>query len=137
VNECGQPRLTFEVNEEALADAAKLDGKALFDTTRDADRLSPASVCLACRDRDAVESFIRTTKQITDLRPYYVRLEQKIRALVFFCVIGVHLIAALQLELEEAGIDITGVQALEKLRGIRRVEMTVDGEETSLLHVLE
>lgn len=137
VNERGQPRLTFEVDEEAVAEAAKLDGKALFETTRETDRLSAESACVAYRDRDTVESFIRTTKEITDLRPYYVRLEQKIRALVFFCVVGVHLIAALQLELEEAGKDMTGVKALQKLRGIRRVEMEVEGEQASVVKTTE
>lgn len=137
VNERGRPRLQFEINEEGCEEAGKLDGKALFETTRERERLSAESACLAYRDRDTVESFIRTTKEITDLRPYYVRLEQKVRALVFFCVLGVHLIAALQLELEEADIDMTGVRALQKLRGIRRVEMAVEGDQAAVTKTTE
>lgn len=133
VNERGPPRLTFGVDEEALAEAAKLDGKALFETTREADRLAPESVGLAYRDRDSVEKFIQSIKDISEMRPFYVRIEQKIRALVFFCVLGIHLIALLQLELDEAGIDMTGLKALEKLRGIRRVEMAVEGEKAAVV----
>lgn len=137
VNERGRPRLSFDVDEDAVDQAAALDGKTLFETTRGKDRLSAASVALAYRDRDTVERFIRTTKEITDLRPFYVRLEEKIRALVFFCVLGVHLIALLQLELEEAGKDITGMEALQKLRGIRRVEMSVEDDEATVLKTTE
>lgn len=137
VNERGPPRLTFGVDEEALAEAATLDGKALFETTRGADRLSPASVGLAYRNRDSVEKFIQSIKDISELRPFYVRIEQKIRALVFFCVLGIHLMALLQLELDEAGIEMTGLKALEKLRGIRRVEMAVDGEEAAVVKTTE
>lgn len=129
VNERGPPRLSVEVDDRAVAQAARLDGKALFETTRDADRLSPAAVGLAYRDRDAVEKFIESIKDFTDLRPHYVRLEQKVRALVFLCVLGVLLMAVLRLELEEAELDMTGRVALKKLRGVRRVALTAEGDE--------
>ena len=72
INERGPPRLSWEINEEAVAEAAKLDGKAMFETTRAAEKLSAAAVALAYRDRDTVEKFMQSIKDIGRLRPHYV-----------------------------------------------------------------
>ena len=40
VNERGRPRLSWEVDEEAVEEAAKLDGKAMFETMRATEELA-------------------------------------------------------------------------------------------------
>lgn len=137
VNERGRPRLSWEVDEEAVKEAAKLDGKALFETTRAAEKLSAAAVARAYRDRDTVEKFMESIKDTANLRPHYVYTEQHVRARVFVCVLSVLLIATLQLELEEAGKEMTGVKALETLRGVRRVEFSVESDEAVVVKTTE
>lgn len=129
VNERGPPRLSWSVNENAVTEAAKQDGKALFETTVERDRLEPADVGLAYRDRDTVEKFMETLKDIANLRPIHVYKEERVRARVFVCVLSVLLYAVLQLELDEADMEMTGMKALETLRDVRRVEFTAKGEE--------
>jgi transposase len=137
VNERGRPRLSWEVDQDAVAEAAKLDGKAMFETTRAAEELSAAAVARAYRDRDTVEKFMESIKDTANLRPHYVYTEQHVRARVFVCVLSVLLIATLQLELEEAGKEMTGVKALETLRGVRRVEFSVESDEAVVVKTTE
>jgi transposase len=137
VNERGRPRLSWEIDEEAVEEAAKLDGKAMFETTRAAEELSAAAVARAYRDRDTVEKFMESIKDTAHLRPHYVYTEQHVRARVFICVLSVLLIATLQLELKEAGKEMTGVKALETLRGVRRVEFSVESDEAVVVKTTE
>lgn len=137
INERGPPRLSWEIDEDAKEEAAKLDGKAMFETTRAAERLSAAEVARAYRDRDTVEKFMESIKDTADLRPHYVYTEQHVRARVFVCVLSVVLIAALQLELEDSGKDMTGVKALNTLRGVRRVEFSVESDEAVVVKTTE
>jgi transposase len=116
VNERGPPRLSWEIDDEAVAEAARLDGKSMFETTRAAERLSAAALARAYRDRDTVEKFMESIKDVARLRPHHVYTEQHVRARVFVCVLSVLLIAVLQLELEEAGKEMTGMKALKTLR---------------------
>ena len=137
VNERGPPRLSWEIDEEVVAETAKLDGKAMFETTRAAEKLSAAAVARAYRDRDTVEKFMESIKDIGQLRPHYVYTEQHVRARVFVCVLSVLLIAVLQLELEKAGKDMTGMKALETLRGVRRVEFSATSDEAVVVKTTE
>jgi hypothetical protein len=60
-----------------------------------------------------------------------------VRARVFVCVLSVLLIAVLQLELEAAGKDMTGMKALETLRGVRRVEFSAESDEAVVVKTTE
>jgi transposase len=150
VNERGPPRLSWEIDEEAVAKAAQLDGKALYETTCSNERLTPSEVACAYRDRDTVEKFIESIKDVVGLRPHYVRTEQHVRARIFVCVLSVLLLAVLELELAKAGREMTGMKALETLRGVRRVEFsagsdqavvvkttTLSDEQADLAHVFD
>ena len=137
VNERGPPRLSWEIDEEAVKEAAKLEGKSMFETTRAAERLSAAAVARAYRDRDTVEKFMESIKDVARLRPHYVYTEQHVRARVFVCVLSVLLIAVLQLELEKADKELTGMKALETLRGVRRVEFSAGSDEAVVVKTTE
>jgi transposase len=137
VNERGRPRLSWDVDEEAVKEAAKLDGKAMFETTRATEELSAAAVARAYRDRDTVEKFMESIKDTANLRPHYVYTEKHVRARVFICVLSVLLISTLQLELEEAGKEMTGMKALETLRGVRRVEFSTESDDAVVVKTTE
>lgn len=137
VNERGPPRLSWTLEEDAVAEAANQDGKALFETTTESDWLGPADVALAYRDRDTVEKFMETLKDIANLRPLHVYREDRVRARVFVCVLSVLLYAVLQLELDEADMEMTGMKALENLRDVRRVEFSAEGEDAVVVKTTE
>ena len=70
VNERGRPQLSWEVDEEAVKEVAKLDGKAMFETTRATEELSAAAVARAYRDRDTVEKFMESIKDTANLASF-------------------------------------------------------------------
>ena len=133
----GRPRLSWEVEQEAGKEAAKVEGKAMFERTRAAEELSAAAVARAYRDRDTVEKFMESIKDTANLRPHYVYTEKHVRARVFICVLSVLLISTLQLELEEAGKEMTGMKALETLRGVRRVEFSTESDDAVVVKTTE
>jgi transposase len=137
VNERGPPRLSWGIDDQGVMEDARLDGKAMFETTRAAERLSAAAVARAYRDRDTVEKFMESIKDVARLRPHHVYTEQHVRARVLVCVLSVLLIAVLQLELEEAGKEMTGMKALETLRGVRRVEFSAGSDEAVVVKTTE
>jgi len=65
MNERGPPRLSWDIDEEAVAEAAKLDGKAKFETRRAAEILSPAAGARAYRDRDTVKRLLSRSRILT------------------------------------------------------------------------
>lgn len=137
VNERGRPRLSWSVEESAVEQAGRLDGKAMFETTCSKERLTPREVAYAYRDRDTVEKFIQSVKDVVRLRPHYVRTEQHVRARIFLCVLSVLLLAVLELELREAGREMTGMRALDILRGVRRVEFSAGSDEAVVVKTTE
>lgn len=137
VNDRGPPRLSWRIDEEAVAEAATLDGKAMFETTCSREQLSPSAVACAYRDRDVVEKFMESFKDLANVRPLYVWTEQRVRARVFLCVLSVLLLAVLQLELDNAGKEMTGMRALEILRGVHRVEFSAGGDEAMVVKTTE
>jgi len=56
---------------------------------------------------------------------------------VFIWVLSVVLIAVLQLELNKAGKDMTGMKGLETLRGVRCVEFSADSDEAVVVKTTE
>lgn len=137
VNERGPPRLSWWVDESAVEQTGQLDGKAMFETTCPTARLTPGNVACAYRDRDTVEKFIQSVKDVVRLRPHYVRTEHHVRARIFLCVLSVLLLAVLELELRKAGREMTGMHALDILRGVRRVEFSAGSDEAVVVKTTE
>lgn len=52
-------------------------------------------------------------------------------------MLSVLLLAVLELELKKAGREMTGMRALEVLRGVRRVEFLADGDEAVVVKTTE
>lgn len=78
------------INQAKVREEERLDGKYLVRTSD--DTLSAEDVALGYRQLAEVEDAFRTMKQRLELRPVYHRLEQRIRAHVRLCWLGLLLI---------------------------------------------
>jgi len=123
INQRGSPRMSFVLRLSAIEKAQRLDGKFILETSDTS--LTPIEVVRSYRDRDAVEKFFQTLKDIVELRPVYVYTEQHVKAHVFICVLAVLLLAIIRKVLKEANKDLTSIKALGILDGIKRVEFSI------------
>lgn len=78
------------LNEAKIREEERLDGKYLLRTSD--DTLSAEDAALGYRQLHEVEDAFRTLKQTLELRPVYHRLEDRIRAHVLLCWLGLLLI---------------------------------------------
>lgn len=78
------------INQAKVREEERPDGKYLVRTSD--DTLSAEDVALGYRQLAEVEDAFRTMKQRLELRPVYHRLEQRIRAHVLLCWLGLLLI---------------------------------------------
>ena len=128
INQRGAPRLKFELIDKELEKTEQLDGKYILETS---ERELPAiDIAKGYHDRDAVEKFFQTLKDIVELRPTYVFTEKHVKAHVFICILAVLLLSLIKKILRESGKDLSSIKALKILDGIKRVELTTDGKGT-------
>ena len=122
INSRGKPRLKFKLLEDEVENARKLDGKFILETSDSS--LAPIEVVQAYHDRDVVEKFFQTLKDIVEVRPLYVYTERHVKAHVFVCVLSVMMLSLVKKILKEAGKEMTSMKALEILDGVKRVEFS-------------
>ncbi len=128
INQRGSPRLKFEPIEKEMEKASRLDGKFILETSN--PDLSPVEIAHVYHDRDTVEKFFQTLKDIVEVRPMYVYTEQHVKAHVFICILAVLLLSLIKKILKESGKELSSIKALEILDGIKRIELTLDGKGT-------
>ena len=80
----------LRLNEAKIREEERLDGKYLLRTSD--DTLSAEDAALGYRQLYEVEDAFRTLKQTLELRPVFHRLEDRIRAHVLLCWLGLLLI---------------------------------------------
>jgi len=88
------PRLKWKVKKKEVREAEKLDGKYLLLCT-DAS-LSAKDVVNAYVEKDFIEKIFCTLKTCEEMEPIRHRLENRVRAYLFVCVLAYRLLAALQ-----------------------------------------
>lgn len=87
--EIREDALQFERNEEKIAQETALDGFYVLRTPVSAERMDPASVVRAYKDLSGVERAFRRCKTVDlHLRPIHHRLEGRVRAHVFLCMLA-------------------------------------------------
>jgi transposase len=128
INQRGASRLKFEVIDRELKKAEQLDGKYILETSEHG--LPAIDIAKGYHDRDVVEKFFQTLKDIVELRPTYVYTEKHVKAHVFICILAVLLLSLIKKILKESGKDLSSIKALKILDGIKRVELTTDGKGT-------
>jgi transposase len=83
--------LNFERKHEQIADEAALDGIYVLRTSVTDQRLQTADVVRAYKQLKEVERAFRTLKGPLEIRPIGHRLEDRVRAHVFLCMLANHL----------------------------------------------
>lgn len=127
-NKHGASRLKFELIDKEMENAVLLDGKYILETSN--HNLLAVDIAQGYHDRDTIEKFFQTLKDIVELRPTYVYTERHVKAHVFICILAVLLLSLIKKILKETNKDLSSIKALQILDGIKRVEFTVDGKGT-------
>jgi transposase len=128
LNDHGVPKLKFQLNFKEIKKAEKIDGKYILETS--VQNLPAIEIARGYHDRDTIEKFFQTLKDVVELRPTYVYTERHVKAHVFICVLAVLMLSLIKKILKEAGKDLSSIKALEIIDGIKRVEFTLDGKGT-------
>jgi hypothetical protein len=115
------PRVAWEYRRRELDMAVRQDGKFLLLCTD--ERVSACDAVRTYFSKDFVEKVFRTLKTDVEVEPVRHRLEHRVRAYLFVCMLAYRLAAALRYQLEEAGVEDDPAEHLETLlRGLARVE---------------
>ena len=119
--------LWVEPLEEAEEYAKKCDGKlALHTDNRD---LEPEELHRIYRDLQEIERSWRTLKSFVKIRPTYHWTERRVRAHAFLCVLALTIERVMRLKLKAAGSEHSPRRALEELRKLMHVKLTLPTRE--------
>lgn len=115
------PRINWKYRKRQIAALEKSYGKHLLLSTNES--LSAGEVVKTYFEKDFVEKVFRTLKTTEDLEPVRHRLEHRVRAYMFVCVLAFRILSALRFQIGEAeGKDKSSERTLELLRDLGRVE---------------
>ncbi len=126
----------FRRKEASIAREAELDGFYVLRTNVPADRMEPAKVQATYKSLRALEQNFRTMKSALDLRPVYHRLEDRVRAHAFLCMLALyvrwHMERALEpLLAEDPRQSFEGL--MMQLETLQRHTVEVAGQEIQML----
>lgn len=113
-------RDAVEINEEAIAEEARYDGKYILKTNTD---LTAAEVALAYKQLWLVERAFRECKSNLEIRPVYHWTESRIRGHIMVCFLAFYLEMVLRKRLKEAAPDASYSQVLKDLSRVRATKI--------------
>jgi len=119
-------QFTFDVNEEAVAKAERLDGKLVLLTN--VTDLGAEDIVARYKALADIERGFRVLKRDLEIAPVYHRLPERIRAHAMICFLALLLHRVLRMRLQAGQLGMSVERALEKLRSIQYHRVRVDGE---------
>lgn len=102
----------------------RIDGKLVLETT--SKTLTKEEVVKQYKDLQDIERCFRTLKSSLDLRPMFHRIDQRIRAHTFLCVLALQMDRVMRLRLRKAGIPTEPTRALEDLSRVRTISASIE-----------
>jgi transposase len=124
------PRIAWKYKKRELARIERFDGKWLLLSTR--KDLSAEEVVRTYLEKDYIEKVFRIIKTHEEVVPVRHRLEKRVRAYLFVCVLAYRLLAYLQWRIHNSKgkkkDDDSAIQLLKKLGRVQRVEVTLGNE---------
>lgn len=108
--------LTWQRREEAIAQAAELDGRYLLvtnDLTLDANTMLALS-----KRRDVPEKRFSTVKGPLQVRPVYVHKQERVLGLVFCTLVALLVYALLELECKRAAVPRSGTTLFQEFASL-------------------
>jgi transposase len=116
-----EPRVRWSYKKNELRDAEKKDGKWLLVSTDDS--IGAHKAVNAYLEKDFIEKVFRVIKTQEEVQPVRHRLENRVRAYLFVCMLAYRLLAVLQWRLKQvSGREDSWESAGELLQDLSRVE---------------
>ncbi|TQM92713.1 IS1634 family transposase [Roseinatronobacter monicus] len=114
----GSPSFTYSVDEEALEQAERLDGKLLLVTSL--SDMTPEEVVHRYRSLADIERGFRVLKSEIEIAPVYHRLPDRIRAHALVCFLALVLYRILRMRLRAAQSPVSPSRLLKSLGRIQK-----------------
>jgi transposase len=114
----GSPSFTYSVDEEALEQAERLDGKLLLVTSL--SDMAPEEVVARYRSLADIERGFRVLKSEIEIAPVYHRLPDRIRAHALICFLALVLYRILRMRLKAAQSPVSPSRLLKSLSRIQK-----------------
>jgi len=128
--EDGDLQLHFCINRGRLADAQRLDGKYVLATN--ASHLTADEALTYFKAEDGVEKAIAVVKGPLQVRPVFLRTDERIQVLVFFNLVALLVRAVLALRLKRAGLSCSVDKVLFEFASLNAVyQRFADGSQVS------
>jgi len=118
--------LQWSRNEKACNWEKKIDGKLILETS--GVNLSPEQVVRRYKDLQEIERCFRIMKSSLDLRPVFHRVDRRIRAHAFLCVMALQIDRLMRCRLRKANISRLPSRVLETLSRQRTIKAKVEGK---------
>ena len=120
--------LTVKIDDEAIAEASKLDGCYIIKTDLLSADIEAQTIHDRYKDLAMVESAFRTVKSDLEVRPVYVRTEENTRGHVLVVMLAYMIVR----ELDKAwrGLYLTVEEGLRSLSTLTMLEVSYDKERT-------
>lgn len=114
----GSPSFAYSVDEEALEQAERLDGKLLLVTSL--SDMTPEEVVARYRSLADIERGFRVLKSEIEIAPVYHRLPDRIRAHALICFLALVLYRILRMRLKAAQSPVSPSRLLKSLSRIQK-----------------
>jgi transposase len=118
--------LEFSESEAHLEREKKIEGKYVIATSEKG--LSILDAVALYKDLTEVESGFRQLKDVMALRPIDHQVEPRVKAHIFVAALALLIQRLLGRRLEEAGVDLSPVRAMQALSTVRLVTFRLEGQ---------
>ena len=129
-----EPRIKWNYKKSELRQAEKKDGKWLLVSTDDS--ISAHKAVNAYLEKDFIEKVFRVIKTQEEVQPVRHRLENRVRAYLFVCMLAYRLLAVLQWRLTQVSVKEDSWESanalLQDLSRVERVEVKFGNEIKTL-----
>lgn len=119
-NPQGQVQLHWQRNTEAIAQAARYDGRYLLVTNE--WRLTPQEMFRRYRAKDAVETCFHVSKADLKVSPLYLHSDERIAAMLFINMVALLAYNLLQSQMQKQGVALTTRQLIKRLDRLELIE---------------
>jgi transposase len=119
-------QLEISESEPRLGREKKIEGKYVIMTSE--QELSVLDAVAMYKELTDVESGFRQLKDVMAMRPIYHQVESRVKAHIFVAALALLVQRLLDRRLEEAGVDLSAVRAMQALSTVRLVTFHLEGQ---------
>jgi transposase len=119
--------LEFVASEARLGREKKIEGKYVIMTSEKG--LSVLDAVALYKELTEVESGFRQLKDVMAMRPIYHQIETRVKAHIFVAALALLVQRLLGRRLEEAGVELSPVRAMQALSTVRLVRFRLEGQD--------